>query len=191
MKKLIITYIAIIILWAICTLAFADADNINYKEAVISTTFKKVLARPAVIETVTPGSEDGKIEAVTKEIEPAIYEMQLDIPFTAYSELVYCNGTDVTYSYWQNMSLDGQEAVVLVHYKIADDTDTVRKFAGFIGEDWATIKPNAMYKKHYSVTKADALATTAEDGTVMVYTGDDAAEAAPFYKGMCGSDKGE
>jgi hypothetical protein len=200
LKELLIAILLIIAgLGILCTIAFADADNINYKEAVVVTTFKKVLIQPAETETVTPADEEKGIPAVTKEITPAVYELRLDLPFTTYAEMVKVNGKDVTYSYCGDLSLEGQECLALVHYRMKDynsvikvETDKVKAFPGYIGEDWDTVKASPKYKQHYPVTKADALAavTTDKDGKVLAtakYAEADAAEPVPFYKRLCGA----
>lgn len=201
-RNYVILLLLIAALGAVCSLAFAEADNVNYKEAIITATLKKVEVRPAEIETITPASEDGKTPAVVKEITPAVYELKLDLPFTPYAEIVYLNGQDVTYSYRNNLALEGKEVLVLVHYRIKDlpgtavknETAKAKAYAGFVGEDWGTIKASAKYKQHYPVTKADALAEVATDkeGKVLAttkYAEADAAEAVPFYKSLCGAEE--
>ena len=164
------------------------SDNINYRDAVVTTMFKKIEIKPAVLESEV-------------EIEPAIYELALDLPFKVYGEMVMVNGKDVTYSYRSNLSLEGQEALVLVSYRIKnlptdvtikDETDKVRAFPGFVGETWDEIKKSPVYARHYKITKADVLdlETKDIDGNVtgkVAYTGKDAAEAMPMYVGMCGA----
>lgn len=199
MKKLIALLFITAILSVICSLAFA-ADNINYHDAVVTTTFKKVEVRPAVIETITPADEIKGIPAETKEVEPAIYEMALDLPFKTYSETVYVDGKDVTYSYRADLSLEGKEALVYVHYRmkdiakteIKDETAKVRGYAGLVGETWEQVKAAPKYAEHFTATKADALATPvlSAKGEVLSttkYAGVDAAEPVPMYIGMCGA----
>lgn len=182
MKKL---WLAALIV-SFCSFAYA-ADNINFRDAVVTAKFKKVEVRPAVLETVTPATE--LTPAVTKELELAIYEMQLDLPFPIYSEKVMLDGKDVTYSYRNDMTLEGKEAMVLVHYRIKDkdDTSKVRAYSGFIGESWDQVKASPVYTKNFKETKADALAVTSAEGITEKYKGVDAAETVPMYPGMCGA----
>lgn len=197
-KLFIAILVAIGLLGAV--ISICHAQEFPYQDAVFVTTFKKVLVRPAITETVTPADEEKGTPAVTKEIEPAIYELKLDLPFIAYSENVRVNGKDVTYSYRNDLSLEGQECLALVHYRTKDMPGTTVKderakaegFAGYIGKSWDTIKVAPKYKQHFTTTKADALAvvTTDKDGNVLStekYAEADASESVPMYVGMCGA----
>lgn len=103
----------------------------------------------------------------------------LDLPFKTYGRNIISNGKDVTFRL-NDLKLEGAECIAKVDYAIADEKD-VLKFAGIIAskyEDEPT--KNADYLKHYSVTKAEKLATyTALDEKVL-YDGADKDEVVPF-----------
>lgn len=182
--------ITMILMLPLLSLVFA-ADQVNYKDVVIMATLKKVEVNPAVVETITPASEDGKTPAVTKEIEPAYYQMQLDLPFPVYSETVYLNGQDITYSYRNRLDLEGQQVMVLLDVK-PQDLGKAKALPGFIGNTWQAIKADPRYVANFKETKADALATYSVDSktqeiTKVPYAEADANELVPMYPGMCGA----
>ena len=192
MKKLLALLFITAVACLVCSIAFA-ADGINYRDAVVTAKFKKVEVSPAVIETITPGTEE--TPTVTKEIEPAVYQMELDLPFKVYGEKVMLDGKDITYSYRNDLTLEDKEAMVLVEYRIKDmpgtvikdETAKVRAYSGFVGESWNQVKAAPVYSKNFKGTKATALSVSDAEGKVTEYKGADAAELVPMYPGMCGA----
>lgn len=186
MKCLIWFFVVLAIIGASISIAFC-ADYKNYSDAVVTTTLKKEVLRPAVTKSVY----DGEVLKETIVEEPEYAELRLDLDFHPYLEIVYMDGVDVTYSYRNHLEWEGREVLVYLDAAMAD-LPKVKANKGFVGEKWVEIKDKQAYKKHYSVTKADVLAETVVDEKtkeefIKPYTGLDATESVPLYKDMCGS----
>ena len=110
-----------------------------------------------------------------------------DVPFTVYGINCVVEGTDVTYRL-NDLKNEGKEALCKLDYSAAsvpnaneiDESDIAEGFAGYLGQDWSKLKKDVNYKKHYSVTKADALATYSELGVKTPYKGADKDEVTKF-----------
>ncbi len=176
----------IIALLLIPAIAFASADNISFKDAVVVTTVKKRVIAPAQTQIITPAVYDSNeniiTPAVVEEIEPAVYEMYLDLPFPTYSEAVVCEGKDITYSYRNDASLEDKEVMANINYSIIDrtgvsnDEEAVREYPIYLNDP----QSSPYYAKHWPIKKSDAWANYDEEGTKVPYAGKDKDEYAPF-----------
>ena len=113
--------------------------------------------------------------------------VMLNLPFKTYAQNIVCNGKDYTYRL-NDPKLAGTECIAKVDYRsephanpdIKVETDIAEAYAGNLGNDWATIKDDARYLKHFSLTKEYALATFTDEGVKIPYTGLDKNEVVMF-----------
>ena len=102
------------------------SDGIHYKELIVKAKFEE--------------GEDGQVIIKT--------------PFHRYSEQVWVDGRDVTYSYFQDKSLVGKECVVktscICEHPILPSEDA-KAFAdkNTLGATKEAVKDNAVFKKHF------------------------------------------
>jgi hypothetical protein len=111
----------------------------------------------------------------------------LDLPFRVYGQNIVMQGKDITYRL-NDLSNEGKEVLAKVDFRIKDkpnsdiksEREVVEKYKDNLGRDWEQLKKSNVYKKHFSVTKEDALATYDKDGNKIPYTGADKAEVVKF-----------
>lgn len=157
------------------------ADNINFKDAFFICDVIEKEVQPAVTEVVTPGSEDGKTEAVYKIVEPAITEPALNIPFDIFHQTIVEDNKN-HYCYLTR-DLIGKKVLVYSHVKIEDEPK-VKEFAGYLGEKWEDAQKGVEVAQLYTTKKEDVYATTAKVGEIDVvskYDGVDSKELAHPY----------
>ena len=109
-----------------------------------------------------------------------------DVDFKVYGENYVSKGKSVNLNDPKNAGL---EVLAKLDYRIAEypgnkdvlvEKEKAEKYAGFLGSDWAKIKKDQRYLKHYSKTKADTLATYDENGIKTPYAGKDKNEVTKF-----------
>lgn len=165
MKKLIFT----ILFCFMVTLVEAEA----YKSILVITTLER--------EQWTVKDKDGKDVIVKAD------ELHLKLPFKTYAMNCVLNGKDITYR-MHDVSMEGQEVLCKVDFRqtdmegtdVVDQTAIAEAFPGNMGQDWSKLKKDARYTKHYSVTKADALATYTDEGVKIPYNGADKNDVVKF-----------
>lgn len=78
--------------------------------------------------------------------------------FQRYSEQVFCDGVDVTYSYRNNLSLVGKECIVFTsaidnHPQLPSEVDKATKDKNTIGDTWDKVKADPVLIKNYAPEK--------------------------------------
>lgn len=107
-------------------------------------------------------------------------------PFSRYSEEVWCEGSNVTYSYRNDLSLVGKECLVFTsvidqHPVLPSEIEKAFADKNTISSDWEKAKADPFVLKHYPVTKKVALSVTDKEGKVTPYIGADEAELVKPY----------
>lgn len=182
----------ILVLLSFTTASLAAADDIFYKDAVVITTLKKRLVQEAQYVEISPAVYDKNenliTPAVTKKVAPAVRELYLDLPFKTYSEMVYCEGKDITSTYKNDLTLEDKEVMANVHVavknvgsekRVKNEWRKCKNYAGYLPHP----KQDPRYKIHYPVKKAQALATVnvvGEVEQVIPYAGPDKDDPADF-----------
>jgi len=111
----------------------------------------------------------------------------LDIPFRSFGQNIVQNGKDITYRL-NDPKLAGTEVLAKIDYSSSavpfaneyDESEVAEGHAGYMGNDWETLKKDARYLKHYAVTKADTLATYTDLGVKVPYVEADKDEVTKF-----------
>ena len=100
-----------------------------------------------------------------------------DVPFMLYSYYAVSEGSCVTYS--RDLKNEGKEIMAIVAVK-AKDKESFKAWAGYIGDDFNTIKQTATYATHYSYTIGDMKSYLDDEGTPVPYLGADKDDPARF-----------
>lgn len=99
---------------------------------------------------------------ITKVIQDG-ENLKLDLPFTIYWQ----NTTFNNISYYEKLTSEmvNQDVLVLASYDDKDEKD-VKKFAGYIGEDWETISSNPKVSTIWNKKRVDLEPDFKEDTKV-------------------------
>jgi len=168
----------------------------TYRDVIIRATLTKREVKPAIEEVVKEAVLDAqgniKTPAEYKNVEPAVYQLEIVTPFVRYVEHVFMDGVDVTYSYRTNLTLEGREVVVITsvidqHPTRPSEVDKALAYKDTIAKTWAEAQAHPTFQKHYKPTNADAISVTKEDQTVVKYSGKDAAQLCKPYALFCES----
>jgi len=132
------------------------ADGILYEDAVVVTNLIK--------------NDDGTA-------------VKLDLPFKTYSQIIWCDGRDVTYNL-NDLKLENKEVLANIHYakvdtyegRIKGETTEVKAFNGTLTNPLQS----AYYTKHCPITKETAFSTTDSNGDLVLYSGADKNDTYPF-----------
>lgn len=121
--------------------------------------------KDAYIKTVVQADEDGN----------PIF----NLPFNIYHQTIVEN--NINHYCYLTKDLIGKEVIVLVHVKIGEN---ISGYEGYIGDTWEDVRKSVDFKKHWTITKEQALTTTDEKGEVKPYLGLDKDELVPIYAGI-------
>ena len=113
--------------------------------------------------------------------------VKLDLPFKVYGQNIACSGKDVTY-HLNNTKLAGNECIAKVDYRasdmpgtnVVDESAIAEAFPGNMGNEWAIIKKDARYKKHYNIKLSKSKATYDDEGNEFPYDGPDKDDLSKF-----------
>jgi hypothetical protein len=96
--------------------------------------------------------------------------LRLDVNFPVYHMTVTYLGI-CSYCYLNN-SMKDQEVMAYIHYMDVDE-EKVKKFEGYLGNDWKVVRDDPKILPNWSMKKEDALATTDALDVKVTYKGAD------------------
>lgn len=117
------------------------------------------------------------------------HRLEIKTPFQRYSEQVFLDGVDVTYSYQTHLEWEGREVIVFTsaidqHPTLPSEVEKAKTCKEFIADNWDDAAKDETFQTHYTLTKADAITITEKVGeqeTVLKYSGADAAKLHKPY----------
>lgn len=158
------------------------ACGIIYGNTLVKTTLKEVTYEATeVVQDGTVYDEIAKKDVPKyKDIKVTKVEentpLVLDLPYKIYGQSIISSGKRINVN---DKEFKDVEVLAKVDYNLEDEAE-VLAFAGNLGVNWEALKDNTTYKKHSTITKADALATYDIEGVKTKYTGDDKSERVKF-----------